>query len=271
MRWEVIRSTGNEQLKALASLQRRKRRDESGLFLVEGLRAVEEAILSGWRLQALVVAEGFQHVRQVEAWLDRQQRHCDRCLQVPEALLRKLGETQAPQGVLAVVQRRAYSLEEVLASGGGPILVLDRLQDPGNVGTLLRTAAALGAGGAILLQGTADAFGAKAVRAGMGALFRLPLIQDVCPEEVEAARKKLGLPLWVAALEAGVPSLDAPLSQRHLLLLGNEGDGAAAFWLDRADGKVFIPMPGRMESLNVAMAGSLLLYEAMRQRLQAAR
>ena len=245
--WEKIGSAANEQLKQIRSLQQRKKRDESGLFIVEGTRAVQEAIQSDWELLFLVAADDYGQKTQMEELLRKRQQPYGRLLQVSGELLRKLGETQTPQGILAVVRQKYWELEQVLAMpGDGPLLVLDRVQDPGNVGALLRTAAALGA---------------------VGAVFRLPVVQKIQPETLNRLRKQQKLALWVAALEGGRPSYQADLKARHLLLLGNEGEGASAFWQEEADGAVFIPMPGGMESLNVAMAGSLLLYEAMRQRL----
>ena len=266
--WEKIGSAANEQLKQIRSLQQRKKRDESGLFIVEGTRAVQEALQSDWEVLFLVAADDYGQKAQLEELLRKRQQPSGRLLQVSGELLRKLGDTQTPQGIIAVVRQKYWELEQVLAMpGGGPLLVLDRVQDPGNVGALLRTAAALGAAGAVLLEGTTDAFSSKAVRAGMGAVFRLPVVQKIQPEFLNRLRKEQKLALWVAALEGGRPSYQADLQARHLLLLGNEGEGASAFWQEEADGAVFIPMPGGMESLNVAMAGSLLLYEAMRQRL----
>ena len=266
--WEKISSAANEQLKQIRSLQQRKKREESGLFIVEGARAVQEALQADWEIVFLIASEDYGQKAQLEEWIQKRPQPAGRLLQVSGELLRKLGETQTPQGVMAVVRQKEWGLEQVLgAAGQGPLLVLDRVQDPGNVGTLLRTAAALGASGAILLEGTTDAFSSKAVRAGMGAAFRLPVVQKIQPEVLNGLRKQQKLALWVAALEDGRPSYQADLKAKHLLLLGNEGEGASAFWKQEADGAVFIPMPGGMESLNVAMAGSLLLYEAMRQRL----
>lgn len=275
MKWIDVSSAKAEIVKKTAALKNAQTARREGLFLVEGLRSVEELLTARG-----TKAGGFEpeYLLAEQTLLDRDLGYRDRLEQAlgadtrvyrlsKEAFLR-VSDTETPQGILAVVRRRADSVEQVLANGRTPlILVLENLQDPGNAGTILRTADAAGANGVIALRGTVDYYSAKVVRSSMGSLLHLPVAQGAELCETVAALKAAGVRVYAAALGGMKPHFEAALSGPCAFLIGNEGNGLSAEAVALADEILTIPMPGSAESLNAAMAAGILTYEAVRQRM----
>jgi TrmH family RNA methyltransferase len=186
-------------------------------------------------------------------------------LRLTQEVFESVVETQSPQGVAALIVPPVHKLEDVLVSASPLILIAAGLQDPGNLGTLVRSAEAFGATGVLTTPGTVSAWNQKALRASVGSVFRMPVV-DVAPEDV-AALKTQGIRLFATVGGTGATAAQsADLTKATALLIGNEGAGLGAEWMRIADERVTIPCPGPVESLNAAVAGSLLLYEASRQR-----
>jgi TrmH family RNA methyltransferase len=247
-------------------LQRRKARGRRGLAVLEGVRLVEEALAAGLEFKGALVSPDLARTTRGQALTAELESHA---IQVEEVAARAFGQlagTDTPQGVLAIVQPRVWTLEDV--PGGNTLLVVDGVQDPGNVGTLIRTAHALGASASLLLRGSADPLNAKALRAAMGATFRHPVVQLDDPPFIAWAREQ-GLTLWAAAAD-GVPlprALDAkPGTARIAVIVGNEGAGIRPQLNAVAAQRVAIPLARGAESLNVAVAAGILLYEVQRGR-----
>jgi TrmH family RNA methyltransferase len=249
-------------LKLYRSLDRRKVRDETGLLPLEGVRLVREAVICGARLEAVVLTEEFLPEeapflavlpRNVPVW------------RIEEKIFLQAAKTEAPQGILAVVRRPVYVLADVFAREPALILVVERVQDPGNLGTMLRAAAAAGAGGAVLLPGTVDAGNPKAGRAAMGAIFHLPVVEATLTELLTELRRR-NVQLVAAAGDAkdSYHSLDWRLPSA--VAIGNEGSGLSAGILAAASCHVAIPLAAGIESLNAAVAMSVIFFEAARQR-----
>ena len=244
----------NPVVKAAAELKQKKYRQQQGLFLAEGLRTVEEAVRYG-RVQSIF------YTAVEDAAAKNVKLIC-----VSEGVMKKIADTETPQGVLAVCEMPACSVEELLATGK-MLLVLDRVGDPGNIGTMLRTADAAGLGGLVLLKGSADIYAPKTVRASMGSLFHLPVIGGVSEAELISSARKAGYELLVTCLDGADNLYKADLRGRLAFVMGNEANGVTESLLAAADKRVFIPMQGRAESLNVAMAAGVVMFEALRQRL----
>lgn len=240
----------------LRSARRRRDRSATGRILVEGVRAVEELLAVGLPLEIVLVASSLEDTSRGRALLAALQRAEAPLRWVVESELRRWADTDTPQGVLVVAQRPRWSWEDLLGDDG-VVLVLDAVQDPGNVGTLVRSAEALGARGVLALRGTADPWGPKAVRAAAGAAFRLPLVEAEAAEAV-AQLRAAGYELWAAAVGAPPPPPRRP--PRIALAIGNEGAGLSAVVEEAAARRVGIPLRGPTESLNAAVAGSILLY-----------
>lgn len=251
----------NPLVKAAAELKQKKYRQQRGEFLAEGLRTAEEAVAFKAAQQIFYTATEDERTLQLleQAAYMQLKLTC-----VSEAVMKKIADTETPQGIIAVCRMQEQSLEQLLASGK-LLLVLDRVGDPGNIGTMLRTADAAGVGGIILLKGTADIYAPKTVRSSMGSLFHVPVLSGVAEQEFIDNAKKAGYQLLVTALDGADNLYQADLKGRLAFVMGNEAGGVSASLLQQADKRVFIPMRGKAESLNVAMAAGIVMFEAMRR------
>lgn len=253
----------NPMVKAAAELKQKKYRQQQGLFLAEGLRTVEEAVRYGSVQSIFYTAIEDERTRSVlEAAAAKQVK----LICVSEAVMKKIADTETPQGVLAVCEMPSCSVEDLLATGK-MLLVLDRVGDPGNIGTMLRTADAAGLGGLVLLRGSADIYAPKTVRASMGSLFHVPVVSGLGETAFVEAARKAGYELLVTCLDGADNLYKADLRGRIAFVMGNEANGVTDTLLAAADKRVFIPMQGRAESLNVAIAAGVVMFEALRQRL----
>lgn len=251
----------NPLVKAAAELKQKKYRQQRGEFLAEGLRTAEEAVAFKAAQQLFYTAtEDERTLRLLEQAAAMQVK----LVCVSEAVMKKIADTETPQGIIAVCRMQEQPLEQLLASGR-MLLVLDRVGDPGNIGTMLRTADAAGVGGIILLKGTADIYAPKTVRSSMGSLFHVPVLSGVAEQEFIDNAKKAGYQLLVTALDGADNLYQADLKGRLAFVMGNEAGGVSATLLQQADKRVFIPMRGKAESLNVAMAAGIVMFEAMRR------
>lgn len=240
-------------------LRRRKARDARRLFVCEGVRAVEELLASPIAPLGVIVAPQLLDAPRGAAL--RESLAAAGCLveEVPARDFHSAAETESPQGVLAIAPIPERTLDAIAPGNGLRVLVLDALQDPGNVGTILRTAAALGATATLALPGTVDLWNAKVVRGAMGALFRHHALAATW-DDVDAFRGRAGLALWVADA-AGAPLGAVAAPPRLALVVGNEGAGVSDQARRRADATVALPIASTVESLNVAVATGILLYE----------
>lgn len=255
----MITSSHNPKIQMVKSLiGRRQVREDAQAFVVEGIRLAEEALLAGW-VPSLVLHSGEVSERGQAVLAGFLRLGCD-VEETSPKLLALLADTETSQGLLVVFSCRNLPLPE----HPDFLLVADRVRDPGNLGSLLRTAAAAGVQGVLLGPGTTDAFSPKVVRAGMGAHFHLPIlnmdwvdIQRICQPHTK---------MYLAEAGAGTRYWDVDLRQPVTLVVGGEAEGASREARRAADQLVSIPMPGKSESLNAAVAASILMFEVVRQR-----
>ena len=254
----------NPVVKAAAELKQKKYRTQNGLYLAEGLRTAEEAVAyKAVETLFYVATDDDRTMRLLEdAAMQNIKLVC-----VNENVMKKIADTETPQGIIAVCKMRQPKLETLLA-GGKMLLVLDRVGDPGNIGTMLRTADAAGIGGLVLLKGCADIYSPKTVRSSMGSLFHIPVLSGVSEQEFVSAAKKAGYDLLVTCLDGADNLYKADLSGRIAFVMGNEAGGVSETLLEKADKRVYIPMAGRAESLNVAMAAGIVMFEALRRKVK---
>lgn len=257
----MITSVSNPAVKDVALWQTKaKARRESGFFVVEGLRLVREAapedVVRAYATEEFAASEEGKAL-------------CARLAAEPvsESVMARMSDTKTPQGILAVVRQKKWRLEDLTAAPA-PLLVLEHVQDPGNVGTLFRTAEAAGAAGILMDAETADPWQPKVVRGTMGAIFRLPFAVSEDLPEALLELKARGMTLYAAHLEGSREYDTVSYPPRAAFLLGNEGSGLSERITALADERIRIPMAGRTESLNVSTAGAVLLYEHFRQRRQ---
>jgi TrmH family RNA methyltransferase len=246
------------------NLQRRRARKRSTLAVAEGVRLVEEALAAGVRFEGVVVAASALEHGRIATLVQRLEAHAIEVEDVPDRVFDGLADAETPQGVLAVVAPRSWRLADLDLDAGSPVLVLDAVQDPGNVGTLIRTAFALGAAGTLLLPGTADPRNPKVLRGAMGATFRLPVV-PLTEEELGAWARRERVDLWAADME-GVALGRAGRPARVAVVVGNEGAGVRPSVMSLARQRIAIPLTRGAESLNVAVAAGILLYEVLHAR-----
>lgn len=253
----LIESRDNQHIKAAKALQTRKTRDREGLFLLEGTKMVSEALACPGLVETIFHVTG-EPVPRAGGGTPFQ----GQIYEIAPRLAAVLTETETPQGVFAVCRKPA--VQEISELAGGCWLLLDGIQDPGNLGTMLRTAWAVGVDGVILTSGCVDPYNAKSLRAGMGATFRLPLLPNVTVQDLEMAKQK-GYRL-LACLSGGQPVFAADLTGRIILAVGSEGSGLTEAVTRLADGTIGLPLAPGVDSLNAAVAAGVVLYEAWRQR-----
>ena len=258
----VITSVQNPKVQLVRALLGKPRtRHVSESFVIEGVRLVEEAVSTGWPIQQVLYSEalterGLQIVRQlIASGIDVEQ--------VSDHVMESLTATENSQGVLAVLQRNQLPLPNRLDL----VVVADEVRDPGNLGTLIRATAAAGAQALLLTPGTTDAFAPKVLRSAMGSHFRLP-IQSLDWSSIRNLLKGNLNPLtiYLAHSHQGQPLWETDMVQPCALVIGGEAEGASEPAIQIADAFVHIPMPGKTESLNAAVAAAILLFEAVRQR-----
>jgi RNA methyltransferase, TrmH family len=253
----MITSNQNSKIKLVrALLSRSKERREAGAFVVEGVRLFEEAVNSHWGFQFILYDETLSErgKSKVES-LKSQNVDVE---EVSTSVMKSLSETETPQGILAVLSETRIPIPESLNF----VLIPDQIRDPGNLGTLLRTAAATGVQAILLPPDTTDAFAPKVIRSGMGAHFSLP-IHSLSWDEIQQHTKDLQL--YIADMD-GTSCWETDLRQPLALIVGSEADGASAEARKLAHQKISIPMNGNVESLNAGIAGSVLMFEIVRQR-----
>ncbi|MEK4304994.1 TrmH family RNA methyltransferase [Oceanobacillus sp. FSL K6-0251] len=241
----MITSVKNEKIKGLKKLHQRKYRKQMNAFLVEGEHLIEEALTSDWEVKELIVSE--------EVAVPDMAKHLP-VTEVTKQVFKELSFTASPQGMMAVVE-----IKKEEAVNGEVVVLLDAVQDPGNAGTIIRTADAAGADGIILGSGCVDLYNDKVIRATQGSIFHLPIIHADLEEKL-LRLKEADYRVWATALEKAENYKDLPIPQKIALIFGNEGAGVKESLLEKADERVTIPILGKAESLNVSIAAGVLLY-----------
>jgi len=245
-------------IKKTLPLLSKKGRDESGRFIVEGEKFVSE-IPQNWPVDYYIVSDGFEQKHDISAYESRADVYT-----AADHRYKKLSDTVMPQGIMAVCEKKLFTPEDL--TGGTPLLLLcEKLSDPGNVGTLIRTAAAAGASGVILTKGCADPYSPKAIRASAGALFRIACAGEADALSAAGYLKGKGVTLAAAHLKGETSPYDADMTKALCIMIGSEARGLSPEISALADIMIKIPMRNGTESLNAAAAGIILLYEAVRQ------
>lgn len=254
----MITSTSNQQIKKLSALMKKaKQRREEKSFVVEGWKMFQEAP-KDW-IKEVYVAESA--VEQMEEEFDGCQYEI-----VSDSVFKAVSDTQTPQGVIAVIQMPDYQLEDLLKGEKTSLLLLESIQDPGNLGTMMRTGEGAGITGIILNKTTVDLFNPKTIRSTMGSIYRVPFyVAEDFPAVIQRLQEKK-IKLYAAHLQ-GTKQYDEPDYKGACgFLIGNEGNGLSQEIAKMADEYIKIPMEGQVESLNAAISASLLMYEVQRQR-----
>lgn len=253
---KTITSKDNPLYKAACRLTRKKYRDETGMYLIEGVKPLEDALQLGIGIRNIFIRED----RDVpETFPAEKSSLLDR------GLFEKLSATETSQGVIATADKNIADISCFsgrMENSSGNVAILDRLQDPGNVGTIIRTAEAAGYRAVIVMSGTADVYSSKVVRAAAGSLFRMQLFSSSDIHETVRILKDSGKCIVSADLDTDALYNSVDLSENIALVIGNEGQGVSRGFLEASDIKVRIPMEGSIESLNAAVAAGILMYQS---------
>lgn len=255
MMYKYISSVDNSLIKKVQKLKERKYRQEYGEYIIEGTRMVEEAVKFNAEIDCILVREGYA--------ADALNIDEKNVYTLSDKVFKKISDVMTPQGILSLVYMRKSDLNDA-ACAKGPAVILDGVQDPGNIGTIIRTADALGASCIVSLKGTGDIYNSKTVRATMGSLFHIPVIATENVEEVYERFKKMNIKIVATSLSASKEPKDIDF-KNTAVVFGNEGNGISKISKSYADYLVKIPMKGMAESLNVAVSAAIILYEAARQ------
>ncbi len=253
---KYLESLRNKVIKDTVALATKKERDKTGLFVLEGERLVSE-IEETDLIEYIIVSEGYNG-RIPDA---------KNSYLVNDELFAHLSDTVHPQGILAVCHQLKYNMESAFLNKNPLFVILENLQDPGNLGTIIRTADAAGADGVFLSKGTVDLYNPKVVRSTMGSLFHLPIYTGVDVADILNKCKKYNIYTLAAHLAGVSTPYSAKLYAPSAILIGNEASGLTPETTTMADELVRIPMPGKAESMNASVAAAILIYEAVRQRL----
>ncbi len=259
----VITSVANSQIKQIcAYVQKAKERKKDQVFVVEGLKMFLEA--PGEQIQKIYLTEQFwekNNSPQLEEKLASNSIEF-----VSPEVYAKMSDTQTPQGILTLLKQPIYQLEALLEKPQSMFVVLEGLQDPGNVGTIIRTAEAAGASGVLLTKESVDIFNPKTIRSTMGSIYRVPFLYIEEIEDLIAQMKKASIQIYATHLQGETYFSNCDYTESIAFLIGNEGNGLKETTAQLADAYVKIPMAGEVESLNAAVASSLFMYEVYKQR-----
>ena len=260
---QKITSKDNDFIKHVKKLKDKKYRDLSNEYIIEGIKLVSEAIQENAKIKQIILCDDCEKTEAISKELMYEIAKYD-CIYVTEKVFKYISEVQAPQGILAVIEKNNKSQE--IDFEQDIIVVLDDVQDPGNLGTILRTVDSIGLTQILVSKGTADAYNPKVVRSTMGAIFRIKVIECEDLEKTLKEIKKNKFKIVVSSLQTENSIYDIDYSKK-VIIIGNEANGVEQKIQDLADEKVKIPMLGKTESLNASVATGIILYEYVRQKI----
>lgn len=256
----MITSTGNAQVKELLQLQKKsKARNERNIFVVEGIKMFSEAPRN--RIENVFISETLFNRKKQELNLDGLKIEI-----LSDKVFSHVSDTKTPQGILCIVRQKKTKLEEIFAQNPAHLMILDNLQDPGNLGTIVRTAEGAGVSGIILSKDCVDIYNPKTIRSTMGSIYRMPFLYVEDLENTIDEVKKQGIKVYAAHLQGKNNYDEENYKTGCAFLIGNEGNGLRDEIAEKADIWVKIQMHGQVESLNAAIASSILMFEVCRQR-----
>ena len=260
---QVISSKDNELVKHIKKLKDKKYRDESNEYIVEGVKLIEEAVKENAKIKKIVVCEDTTRTYEIPTNVMLEIAKYE-CIYVTEKIFSAITQVTNPQGIMAIIEKNDKSKE--IDYSQDIIVALDDVQDPGNLGTILRTVDSIGLNQIIVSKGTADAFNAKVVRSTMGAIFRINIIEVDDLKQSIKEMKKHHFKLMVTSLQTENSIYDIDFNKK-IIVIGNESNGVSQEIQDMADEKAKIPMLGKTESLNASVAAGIVMYEYVRQKL----
>lgn len=262
-----ISSSKNPLIKEIKSLSRKKDRWENKLFIMEGIKLIEEAIETGVNIKNILYSDKLLSTKDGENFFNRLNR-LGNIIRVTDSVFNEITGTENTQGILGTCYFDEKSINDALDKQNQFLLFLDGVQDPGNMGTIIRSADAFNIDGIIMGEGCVDSYNPKVVRATMGSIFRVPLY--FIADNIAALKnlKEKNFKLYATSLEGSVPNYDILYEDNFVIVIGNESNGVSTEILKLSDKHIKIPMTGGAESLNAGVAASIIMYEGMKQRVK---
>lgn len=260
---QTITSKDNELIKHIRKLKDKKYRDESNEYVVEGVKLVEEAVKENAKIKQIIVCEDTTRTYEIPTHIMLEIAKYE-CISVSNKIFNIITQVTNPQGIMAIIEKNAQDAQ--IDYSQDIIVVLNDVQDPGNLGTILRTVDSIGLNQIIVSKGTADAFNSKVVRSTMGAIFRIKIIEVENLAQAIKEMRKHHFKLMVTSLQTKNSIYDIDFNKK-IIVIGNEANGVSKEIQDMADEKAKIPMLGRTESLNASVAAGVVMYEYVRQKL----
>ena len=260
---QTITSKDNELIKHIRKLKDKKYRDESNEYVVEGVKLVEEAVKENAKIKQIIACEDTTRTYEIPTHIMLEIAKYE-CISVSDKIFNIITQVTNPQGIMAIIEKNAQNAK--IDYTQDIIVVLDDVQDPGNLGTILRTVDSIGLNQIIVSKGTADAFNSKVVRSTMGAIFRIKIIEVENLAQAIKEMRKHHFKLMVTSLQTKNSIYDIDFNKK-IIVIGNEANGVSKEIQDMADEKAKIPMLGRTESLNASVAAGVVMYEYVRQKL----
>lgn len=265
---QVISSYQHRLIKRIRQLYQRKYREKYRQYIVEGTRIVHDALQDGAKVEYILFCDAFLHTANGKKLLQILSKKNFKIYHIPDKLFQDISDTQTPQGIMAVLSYQEFNLQDIISNSQGFFILLDRIQDPGNLGTIIRTADAAGASAVLMSKGCADLYNLKTIRATMGSGFHFPIIQGIGDtQEIICQLKENDFKIISTDLTAERYYYQIDYDGKIAILIGNEANGILPEILEGSDAVVKIPILGKAESLNASIAASIVMYEAARQRL----
>lgn len=261
-----ITSSRNPLIKEIKSLYRKRERMKNNSFIIEGIKIIEEALDYNYPIRHIIYTDQLLNVKDGMEFFQRI-KDLENIIYVPNNIFKEISDTENPQGIMAIAKLQYNTMEQLKHRDKLSLLFLDGLQDPGNMGTIIRTADAFNIDGVIITPGSVDPYNPKVVRATMGSIFRVPLYYSTHGVTELSNIKSMGVNIYSTALEGSIPISEADFKESFVLIIGNESKGVGEELFSLSDMLIKIPMPGKAESLNAGVAASIIMYEVMKQRI----
>ncbi|WIF94272.1 TrmH family RNA methyltransferase [Caminicella sporogenes] len=257
-----ITSPNNKHVKHIKSLQIKKYRDKYGEFIIEGLRIIRHSLENNVELLAVYYSENMKDFEILKTISEKNIN----IFKIDSKIMKQISTTENSQGIIGIVKKKFYDLEDFMDKDEISIAILDRLQNPGNVGTIIRTADAAGFDAVVMIKGCVDIYNSKTIRATMGSIFTMPIIYAHDIDELIYKLKTNGIDIISTVLSAEKYHNEVVYKKKNAVIIGNEGSGISKEFIEKSNIKVKIPMLGNAESLNASVAAGIIMYEIVRQK-----
>ena len=268
---QIITSENNPLIKEIKSLKLKKFREQKKLYFIEGIKFVEESLLSDEEINVLIISHSMVNDQKILELVQKadQKDHSIKIYSVADNIFKNLSDTETPQGIIAVIKMKTYTLENIFDMDSNKnklFIILDAVQDPGNMGTIFRTAEGAGVDGIFMSTNCVDIYNPKVLRSTMGSIFHIPVIETNDLSHTINFLKSRGIKIYASHLDATNNYYELNVSRNTAFIIGNEANGISEQTAALADCLIKIPMYGKAESLNASIAAGILMYETVRQR-----